>query len=101
MNLHANYKEHCKWTFPQLRMFKIVFGGSPLRPKQLSLFCLLWLNSASADGIGYITSFCSMIKLLYELKIAVAQHDFLIVNCSDAVMSVFYSTVVTLSLIFL
>jgi len=38
-------------TFPQLRMVKIVFGGSPLHPKQLSLFCLLWLNSASADGI--------------------------------------------------
>jgi len=27
-------------------MFKIGFRGSSLYPKQLSLFCLLWLNSA-------------------------------------------------------
>jgi len=32
------------------------------------IFCLLWLSSASADRIGYITSFCSMIKLLPKLK---------------------------------
>jgi len=49
-------------------MFKIVFCDSSPYPKQLSLFCLLWLISASADRIGYITSFCSMIKLLHELK---------------------------------
>jgi len=49
-------------------MFKIMFHDNPLYPKQFSLFCLLWLNSASADSIDYITSFCSMIKLLHELK---------------------------------
>jgi len=49
-------------------MFKIVFRDCSLYPKQLSLFCLLWLSSASADRIGYITSFCSMIKLLHKLK---------------------------------
>jgi len=49
-------------------MFKIVFRHSSLYPKQLSLFCLLWLSSASADRIGYNTNFCSMIKLLHELK---------------------------------
>jgi len=49
-------------------MFKIVFRDIPLYPKQLSLFRLLWLSSASADRIGYITCLCSMIKLLSELK---------------------------------
>jgi len=50
-------------------MFKIVFRASSLYPKPLSLFCLLWLISASADRIGYITSsFCSMTELLQELK---------------------------------
>jgi len=40
-------------------MFKIVFCDSSLYPKQLSLFCLLWLISASVDriAIGYITNF--------------------------------------------
>jgi len=51
-----------------LRMFMIVFRDSSLYPKQLSLFCLLWLSSASVDHIGYITNFCNMIKLLHELK---------------------------------
>jgi len=55
-------------TFGPLRMLKIAFPESSLYPKQLYLFCLLWLISASADRIGYITSFCSMIKLLHELK---------------------------------
>jgi len=55
-------------TFHPLRMFKIVFRDSSLYPKQLSLFCLLWLSSTSADCIGCITSFCTMIKLLHELK---------------------------------
>jgi len=49
-------------------MFKIVFRDSSLYPKQLHLLCLLWLSSASADPIGYITNFCSMIELLHELK---------------------------------
>jgi len=50
-------------------MFKIVFRGSSLYPQQLSLFCLIWLMSAGADRIGYITSsFCSVIELLHELK---------------------------------
>jgi len=47
-------------------MFKIVFRDSSLYPKQLS-FCLLWLISASADRIDYITNFYSMIELLHEL----------------------------------
>jgi len=55
-------------TFRPLRMFKIVFRDSSLYPKQSSLFCQLWLSSASADSIGYITSLCSMIELLHELK---------------------------------
>jgi len=45
-----------------------MFRDCSLYPKQLFLFCLLWLSSASADRIGYITNFCSMIELLYELK---------------------------------
>jgi len=49
-------------------MFKIVFPDSSLYPKQLSLFCLLRLISASADRIGYITNFCSMTELSHELK---------------------------------
>jgi len=49
-------------------MFKIVFRDSSLYPKQLSLFCLLRLISASADRVGYISNFCSMIELLHELK---------------------------------
>ena len=55
-------------TFRPLCMFKIVFRDSSLYPKQLSLFCLLRLISASADRIGYITNFCIMIELLHELK---------------------------------
>jgi len=55
-------------TFCLLCMFKIVFRDSSLYPKQLSLFCLLRLISASADRTGYITNFCSMIELLHELK---------------------------------
>jgi len=49
-------------------MFKIVFCDSTRYPKQLSLFCLLRLISASAERIGYISNFYSMIKLLHELK---------------------------------
>jgi len=49
-------------------MFEIVLRNSSLHQKQLSLFCLLWLNSASADHIGYITNVCSMMKLFHELK---------------------------------
>jgi len=54
--------------FRPLRMFKIVFRDNSLYPKQLSLFCLLRLIRASAERIGYITSCCSMIELLHELK---------------------------------
>jgi len=39
-------------------MFKIVLRDSSLYPKQLPLFCLLLLISASVDRIGYITDFC-------------------------------------------
>jgi len=52
----------------RLCMFKIVFGDSSLYPKNLHLFCLLRLISASADRIGYITNFCIMIELLHDLK---------------------------------
>jgi len=53
-------------------MFKIEFHDSSLYPKQLSLFCLLWLTSASADPNGHITNyFCGMTELLHELKTAV------------------------------
>ena len=55
-------------TLHPLRMFKIVFRGNSLYPKQLSLFCLLWLISASADRNGCISNFCSMIELLHEFK---------------------------------
>jgi len=58
-------------TFCRLSMhyaFKIVFRDSSLYPNQLSLFCLLRLITASADGIGYISNFCSMIELLHEHK---------------------------------
>jgi len=55
-------------TFRPLRWFKIVLLDNSLYPKQLSLFCLLRLISASADPIGNITNFCSMIELLPELK---------------------------------
>jgi len=51
----------------RLCMFKIVFGDSSLYPKQLPLFCLLRLISASAGRIGH-TNFCSVIELLHELK---------------------------------
>jgi len=43
-------------------MFKIVLRDSSLYPKQLSLFRLLRLISASAKAIGYITNFYSMIR---------------------------------------
>ena len=51
-----------------IRMLKIVFRDSSLYPKQSHLFCLLRLIIASADRIGYVTNFCSMIELLHELK---------------------------------
>ena len=56
-------------------MFNIAFRDSSLYPKQLSLFCVLRLISASADRIGYITSFWSMIELLHELKTAVVNTE--------------------------
>jgi len=49
-------------------MLKILFRDSSLDPKKMSLFCLLWLISAGADRVGYITNFCSMKELLHELK---------------------------------
>jgi len=65
---------HFLQTLNPLRMFKIVFHDSSLYPKQLPLFCLLMLISASADRIGYISNFCSMIELLHELKNSFFQH---------------------------
>jgi len=65
---------HFLQSFLPLRMHKVVAEDtthaediSPY-PKQLSLFCLLWLISVCADRNGYITNFRSMIKLLHELK---------------------------------
>ena len=54
--------------FRPLRMFKIVLRDSSLYTKQLPLFCLLRLISASAERSGLISNFCSMIELLHELK---------------------------------
>jgi len=48
------------WDLCPTRMFKTVFRDSSLYPKQLHLFCLLMLISASADPIGFIINFCSM-----------------------------------------
>ena len=53
--------QHFLQIFRSLRMFKIVLRDSSLYPKQLPLFCLLWLISASAKRIGYISNLCSMI----------------------------------------
>jgi len=49
-------------------MFKIVLRAISIYPKQLSLFRLLRLISASADRIACITNFCSMIEQLHGLK---------------------------------
>jgi len=38
---------------------KIVFHDSSLYSKQLSIYYVLWLISASADRIGYISNFSS------------------------------------------
>jgi len=43
---------HFLQTLHPLRIFKIVFRDGSLYPKQLSLFCLLRLISASADRNG-------------------------------------------------
>jgi len=59
---------HFLTIFRPLRMFKVVLRDSSLYQKQLTLFCLLWLISASAKRIGCISNFCSMTKLLHELK---------------------------------
>ena len=58
-------------TFRPLRMIEIVFRDSSLYPKQLPLFFLQRLISASADRIGCITNLCSVIELFHELKSAV------------------------------
>jgi len=52
--LSSASKNHLQFlqTFRPLRMLKIVFRDSSLYPKQLSLFCLLSLISASADRIA-------------------------------------------------
>jgi len=50
-------------------MFKIVLRDSSLYPKQLSLFCLLWLISVSADRIDSITKFC----LWHDITVGPAQ----------------------------
>jgi len=57
---------HFLQTLHSLRMSKSVFRDSSLYPKQLSLFSLLRLFSASADHNGYISNLCSMTELLHE-----------------------------------
>jgi len=58
---------HFLQTLHPLRMFKIVFRDRSLS-ETIVFICLLRLISASADHNGYISNFCSMIKLLHELK---------------------------------
>jgi len=65
-HLTTFYKPSIHFLQTLHRMF--VFRDSSLYPKQLSLFCLPRLVSASADRIGYISNFCSMIELLHEFK---------------------------------
>jgi len=55
-------------------MLKIVFRDNSLDPKQLPLFCLLWLISACADSICYITNLYCMTELLHELKNSSCYH---------------------------
>jgi len=55
-------------TFRPLPMFQIVFRDSSLYPKKMSLFCLIRLNSVSADPVGCITNLCNVIELLHDLK---------------------------------
>jgi len=54
-------------------MFKIVLRDSSFYPKQLSLFRLLRLISASADGIDYITNFYSMIRTVAGSETAIVK----------------------------
>ena len=63
-----NPPHHFLQTLHPLRMFKTVLCDSSLYLKQLSFVCLLRLISTSADRIGYISNYCSMIELLHELK---------------------------------
>ena len=69
--LSSAYRNHlttfCR-PFVHCACLKSVFHDSPLYPKHLSLFCVLWLISACADRIGYIANFCSMIELSHEFK---------------------------------
>jgi len=55
-------------------MLKIMFRDNSLDRKQLSLFCLLWLISACADSICYITNLYCMTELLHELKNSSCYH---------------------------
>jgi len=52
-------------TLHPLRMFEIVLRDSSLYLNQYTFFCLLRLISASADRIGNMSNFCSMIELLH------------------------------------
>jgi len=59
---------HFLQAFRALRIFKIVLRDSSLYLKQLHLFCLLRLISASTDPIGCISNFYSVVKPLHVLK---------------------------------
>jgi len=103
--------DHILETFRPLRMFKVVFRDSSLNPKQLSLYCL---PRAYARGVGVnppfrlicIKNFITCEKEINCFRILFACYFVdLMQNCSckysDIVISVFYSPVLTLSLIFL
>jgi len=65
---------HFLQTLHPLHMFKTVLRDSSFYQKQLSLFCLLMLISASGDRIGYISNFWSIIEQFHELKNSFFQH---------------------------
>ena len=55
---------HFLQTFRPLRRFKTVFRDSSLYPKNLSLFCLLWLISACIERTGYINHLVRLFPLV-------------------------------------
>jgi len=62
-------------TFRALGMLKDFFPAIVHFIRNNCLFCLLWLISARADRIGYITKFCSMVELLHELQTAIFNRE--------------------------
>jgi len=54
--------------FVHYACLRLCFAIVHFNPKQLSLFRLLTLINASADRIGYIASFSSMLEPLHAVK---------------------------------